>query len=108
MKSIYDEIKNKEYVFSKYDQPCDYMEVSLGAVQHSSSYENVTLLELQYMKQNYQEIVNIKDFELESLWSSVGGFVGIFLGYSLLRVPDLMDTLFEWFKTKQRKTKKSR
>ena len=108
MKSIYDEIKNKEYVFSKYDQPCDYMEVSLGAVQHSSSYENVTLLELQYMKQNYQEIVNIKDFELESLWSSVGGFVGIFLGYSLLRVPDLMDTLFEWFQTKQRKNKKGR
>ena len=105
MKEIYEEIKNKEKVFNKYDQPCDYMEVSLGATQHSSSYENVVLLELQYMKQNYQEIVNIRDFEFESFWSSVGGFVGIFLGYSLLRVPDLMEALFEWWQTKQRRNK---
>ena len=105
MENIYEQIKNKNNVFNKYDQPCDYMEVSLGATQHSSSFENVVLLELQYMKQNYQEIVNIRDFEFESFWSSVGGFVGIFLGYSLLRVPDLMETLFEWFQTKQRKNK---
>ena len=108
MKIIYKEVKNKEYVFSEYDQPCEYMEVSLGASQHSSSYDNVTLLELQYMKHNYQEIVNIKDFELESLWSSVGGFVGIFLGYSLLRVPDLIQILFEWFQTKQCKNRRHR
>ena len=45
------------------------------------------------MDKTYQEIVNERDFGFESFWSSVGGFVGIFLGYSLLEFPDLLDKL---------------
>ena len=57
--------------------------------------DNVILLELQYMKRRYQEIVNIQDFEFETFWSSVGGFVGIILGYSLVHAPDFIQRLVQ-------------
>ena len=96
MKMIYEEIKEKEKNFAEYGQPCTYMEVSLGATQHTSSYDNVILLELQYMKKRYQEIVNIRDFEFESFWSSLGGFVGIILGYSLLHAPEFIQRMIQY------------
>ena len=108
MKKIYEAIQNKENIFAEYDQPCNYMEVSLGASQHDSSYGNVILLELQYMRQLYQEIDNIRDFGLDSFWSSVGGFVGIFLGYSLLLLPNVMENILQWLQEKTENGKKNR
>ena len=108
MKMIYNAIQNKENIFAEYDQPCTYMEVSLGASQHTSSYADVILLELQYMRRLYQEIDNVQDFELDSFWSSVGGFVGIFLGYSLLHFPDVLELMLLWIQEKTVKDKKQR
>ena len=45
------------------------------------------------MDDSYQEIENVQDFNFESFFSSLGGFVGIFLGYSLLQVPDLLSNI---------------
>ena len=108
MKKIYEAIQNKESIFADYEQPCNYMEVSLGTSQRDSFYENVILLELQYMIRLYQEIENTRDFGLESFWSSVGGFVGIFLGYSLLSLPNVLEKILQWLreKTKNRKNRK--
>ena len=43
-----------------------------------------------YSNTEYQEIVNSRDFDFDSMWSGIGGFVGIFTGYSLFVVPDLL------------------
>ena len=45
---------------------------------------------IRYSTEIYQEISNIRDYNLDTLWSSVGGFIGIFLGYSLLQLPELL------------------
>ena len=108
MKMIYEAIQNKKNIFSEYDQPCNYMEVSLGTSQQTSSYEGVIVLELEYMKQLYLEIENIQDFGFESFWSSVGGFVGIFLGYSLLALPDVVELILLWLQGKTIEVKKER
>ena len=47
-------------------------------------------LHISHNTEDFQEIVNVKAFDVETLWSSVGGFIGIFLGYSLLQVPELL------------------
>ena len=44
---------------------------------------------LNYLSQSYREIVNTLGFDMATLWSQVGGFIGMFLGYSLLQVPEL-------------------
>ena len=48
--------------------------------------------------ETYQEILNVKSFNVEALWSSIGGFVGIFLGYSLMQVPELIFNTVRYFK----------
>ena len=44
----------------------------------------------------FQEIVNARDFGAESCWSGMGGFVGIFLGYSILQLPDILFSVWQW------------
>ena len=46
-----------------------------------------------YEDSEYEEMQNTIAFDLESFVSGVGGFIGIFLGYSILQVPELMGSL---------------
>ena len=39
-----------------------------------------------YQLQDYKEIKNERYYGLDSLWSNIGGFLGIFVGYSLLNL----------------------
>ena len=48
----------------------------------------------------YQVIENSRAFSVENCWSGIGGFVGIFIGLSLMAVPDLIQDVYEFFKTK--------
>ena len=41
----------------------------------------------------YTEITNLQDFDMPMLWSSMGGFVGMFLGYSLWQCPEMIGGL---------------
>ena len=43
--------------------------------------------------QKYQEIKNEKELSFEMLWSSIGGFVGMFIGYSMLQ---FLDNGLDW------------
>ena len=43
-----------------------------------------------YDETMYEEIEYSKDFGVESFISNVGGFVGIFLGYSMMQFPELL------------------
>ena len=47
-------------------------------------------VEIWYMDKTYKETTNRRDFGFETFWSSIGGFTGIFLGFSLLQIPDLV------------------
>ena len=48
----------------------------------------------------YQVIENSRAFSVENCWSGIGGFVGIFIGLSLMAVPDLIQDVYEFLKTK--------
>ena len=58
-----------------------------------NSGQHTYQLEFRYAKQEYKDITNIKAFGGESLLSMAGGYVGIFLGYSLLQIPALLEGL---------------
>ena len=45
----------------------------------------------------YQEIEFVKDFGFESFWSGIGGFVGIFLGFSMMQFPEALEFLYDFF-----------
>ena len=44
------------------------------------------------MDKYYEEIKEIKEFGFEDFISGMGGFIGIFLGYSMMQIPQLIGT----------------
>ena len=95
MSEIFYYLSNKDEIMSLYDQPCNYMKVSVGALQQPY-YLNYILMDLAYMDESYQEFINAREFGFESFWAGVGGFVGMFLGYSFLQIPDTLAELWIW------------
>ena len=82
-------------ITSLYTPPCD--EMSLTTSFYNKKYNvggrrksKVLAIRVFYPKTAFKEIVNRRAFNFETFWSSVGGFVGIFLGYSLLQLPDII------------------
>ena len=50
-------------------------------------------IRVSYLENTYQETENIQDFTFETFFSSLGGFIGIFLGYSMLQIPELLSDI---------------
>ena len=98
MAEAFEAVTNIGQTMNRYVKPCDYMEVSLGADQLDTylSAPDVVLMQFVYMKKQYQEVVNLREFGFNSCWSSIGGFVGIFIGYSLLNFPETLANFLIW------------
>ena len=58
------------------------------------------------MNENYEEVISFREFGIEGLGAGIGGYVGIFLGYSFLQIPSTLSNL--WIRLKRYKTKYQR
>ena len=58
------------------------MNISNGVIKD----KRVVAIKIVYQIQDYQEIRKERDYGIDSLWSNIGGFLGIFIGYSLLNL----------------------
>ena len=67
-----------------YDGPCNQMVVSAGVTQ--SDVEENLIIGLNYFVEEYRETINRRAFDFKSLWSQIGGLVGMFLGCGLWQV----------------------
>ena len=81
-------------MISSHDHPC--IEMYNGVtynVQDRAGFEP-SKIKIIYKEKHYQEIVYEKGFGFEMLWSGIGGFVGIFLGYSMMQLPEFLGRYF--------------
>ena len=103
-KAIYGYVTNVSESRSLFTPPCEEMLVvtnirkEQGRKREQKSMDRsdlkgrwVSYLDFEFVQgsEMYQEIENVRDFGVESCWSGIGGFVGIFVGYSLMQVPSL-------------------
>ena len=104
-------LQNFTHIFSSYNPPCNEMKLAVTYDKQPifAHERNFLFMKFKYTDKNYQEIVNVREFGLESLWSSVGGFVGIFVGTSLSHLPSLIAMHWTWMqhKIKSNATKKN-
>jgi hypothetical protein len=56
------------------------------------------LMQVNHINEEYKETLNTRGFNDETLLSTVGGYIGIFLGYSLLQMPSMFIDLLVWLK----------
>ena len=47
-------------------------------------------VEILYADRYYEEIAQVEDFGVQDFISNLGGFIGIFLGYSMMQIPELL------------------
>ena len=85
-------IKDKKDILASVGTPCNEMRtrVDLKSVapflNDYKMKDSETFVRILYMTDDYQELRNVRDFDMEMLWSNIGGFIGIFAGYGLLQV----------------------
>ena len=93
-KEVYQLIKDPVRIMKQYDPPCEEMQIPVTVQEldmNGRKHRFLTMkIVIRYSTEIYQEISNFRDYNLDTLWSSVGGFIGIFLGYSLLQLPELL------------------
>ena len=90
-KSMLNQIKQYRKWMNAYDPPCEEMTVIFD-IQNKivKNKDQGPKIELFYQIQKYEEISNHRKYDLKMFWSNVGGFVGIFLGFSLSQVPKFL------------------
>ena len=73
-------------VFKNYTKPCNKM-IVFNNMNHRAydSLEDVLKIKLRMREEFYQEILNTRAFGMADLWANIGGYVGIFCGYSILQ-----------------------
>ena len=64
----------------------------------NSSRGDLLYIHIKHESDFYAEVKNVKECTFDDLWSQIGGLVGIFLGCSLVQLPDLLFTLFSFSK----------
>lgn len=90
LKIVHHYIGHYKALLSTYDPPCLDMNTLVSYAKETSQTERQFKFRIVYTVDEFQEITNVKEFTFEMFWSSVGGFLGIFLGYSVLQVPELI------------------
>ena len=92
-------IENYKDIQLSYQPPCVSLSVLTTHEKRRPEHQNYTVVKFEYKDRFYQEIENTRAFSFESFWSAVGGFVGIFIGYSLQQLPDSLMNLFASFRS---------
>ena len=101
LRQDYSPFTNFEASADLYVEPCTEMS-SVVTTAEDVIYRkdnDVSVLCFQfYYEENYKEIVNQEAFSLADLWSQVGGFVGIFIGYSIIQIPTTIEEFYKQIK----------
>ena len=94
LKKIYEHIQTPMAVLSNNTSPCVALLIPLTVEKDDLDDKNdigsygISII---YSTTEYQEIVNLQDFDFNSAFSGIGGFIGIFCGYALFQVPEIFD-----------------
>ena len=98
------QLKETENLISSFMAPCNEMGISVSSqaiARRQLNSKSSVEIKLTYNMQKYQEIRNERDFGMETLWSCIGGYLGLFIGYGVLDMLDKgYDCLLFCFKTK--------
>ena len=91
--------KNEDEIFNAHRPPCHEMHISSTHVQYKSSAKKGEFqIKISFMSDQYEDINNVRGYELTSLLAEIGGYIGVFLGFSILQGFDNFIALLKWYK----------
>ena len=96
----YGDIRDWKKVMEEHAHPCVDMYTIAGwnweQIEGAKGIDEVNI-KFRYQEKYYQELRYLPDFDLETFISNIGGFVGIFLGYSMMQFPELIGMIGPWY-----------
>ena len=98
LKKINEYILQYKQILLSYDPPCVDMQVSTKFDEKEDNEWGRPCVEIFYTNSYYLNIQNEQTFGFESFLSGVGGFIGIFLGYSILQIPELLGSVLSFLR----------
>ena len=99
LKRIYCYTRDYKDLLSNLTSPCVEMYNSIvwnWNARQENMESSQTVIKFLYLDKYYEEIQYLKEFDVEGLISNLGGFVGIFLGYSFMQLPELLGRINIW------------
>ena len=102
LKSAYQLLEDMKTNILKYERPCDELLVlTIDSINSNPiPIPDDIAIKFLYADKIYEEIEYIRAIGFESWLSNVGGFVGIFLGYSMMQIPEFLLILANAFDRK--------
>ena len=91
------------------DPPCrslEKLEFDYNEYDYPEVEENYITISFYFVETKYRETLSIRAFDWHSLFGNIGGYVGMFLGYALLSVPDAILNLVTIMKNKGKPSSK--
>ena len=94
---------NDDWVSPKkgtYPSPCQIIE-NLSYEYSEKSGIDLNLDDPRFMvlvhfpNRKYREIIHVQEYDIESMVGNIGGYIGLFLGYSLLHFPQFLINLWK-------------
>ena len=106
LKKAYQLLQDLKTNIKKYEKPCDEILVlSIDSINNNPiPIPDDIAIKFIYTEKMYEEIQHIKALGFENWLSNVGGFVGIFLGYSMMQFPEFLLLFADVFNRKWRKS----
>ena len=92
LKSAYQLLEDIKINIVRYEIPCDEMLVlTIDSINSNPiPIPDDIAIKFIYNDKDYEEIQYIRALGFENWLSNVGGFVGIFLGYSMMQIPEFL------------------
>ena len=106
LKKAYQLLEDEKKNLGRYEKPCDEMLVlSIDSINNNPlPIPDDIAIRFIYTEKMYEEIRYIKELGFENWLSNVGGFVGIFLGYSMMQFPEFLLLFANAFNRKRLKS----
>ena len=93
-------------VYKNYLPPCAKFSVTydISTIEDDEFTREFTgdgdlVVKIMYRTEEYEEITNLRKFDAESLFSQVGGLIGIMIGASFFNIPDILLNMVSKFET---------
>ena len=74
------------FSFDQNDITLDYLK-AVSPRLDTSTNDSIMLFIIDFIEPNFKEIKQVKAFGIESLIGNVGGYIGLFLGFSIIQLP---------------------
>jgi hypothetical protein len=71
-------------------------------VKEEDNNDPYITISITFLDKTFRQLLNVRAFDAISLFGNIGGYVGIFVGYALLHVPDAIQNLVDMLQTKNK------